>query len=178
MSISLDKATLEAALLGYQQHLRLLAGELGVADRVRFLGFRSDGPDLMQAADFVLLPSTREGLPLSILEAQASKVPVLAAPTAGVPEVVTEGETGFLIPATDAVVYADRIQRLLGNADLRHRVTEQAYTKVKREHSWQVYCERISELYRQLTDPQAERRKSPAPTKPKSCESMAPPSRG
>lgn len=50
-----------------------------------------------------LLQSTSEGLPLSVLEAQATKVPVLADPTAGIHEVITDGETGFLIPAEDAV---------------------------------------------------------------------------
>jgi glycosyltransferase involved in cell wall biosynthesis len=141
----------------YQQRLLSLAAELGVADWVRFLGFRTDGPELMQAADFLLLPSTREGLPLSILEAQASKVPVLAAPTAGVPEVVVDGETGLLIPAADALGYADRMQRLLENPEWCSRIADQAYARVKREHSWPTYCQRIAELYRELTEPQPEK---------------------
>jgi glycosyltransferase involved in cell wall biosynthesis len=61
--------------LEYTERLKTLCGELGVAGRVRFLGQRSDVPELLRAADFFLLPSTSEGLPLSILEAQASKVP-------------------------------------------------------------------------------------------------------
>jgi glycosyltransferase involved in cell wall biosynthesis len=153
----------------YQQHLRSLAGELGVADRVRFLGFRCDGPDLMKAADFLLLPSTREGLPLSILEAQASKVPVLASPTAGVPEVVSDGETGFLIPAKDAMGYADCMQRLLARPDLRRHVTEQAHARVRREHTWPVYCERITELYRELMGPRSEVPQTRPVKKPRSA---------
>jgi glycosyltransferase involved in cell wall biosynthesis len=74
--------------LEYTERLKTLCGELGVAGRVRFLGQRSDVPELLRAADFFLLPSTSEGLPLSILEAQASKVPVIAAPTAGIPEII------------------------------------------------------------------------------------------
>ena len=77
---------------------------------VRLLGQRDDANVLLRAADFFLLPSTNEGLPLSILEAQATKVPVLAAPTAGIPEIVRDAETGFLIPATDAPGYAHRIR--------------------------------------------------------------------
>ena len=65
--------------LKYTERLKTLCGELGVADRVRFLGQRNDVPELLRAADCVILPSTAEGLPLSILEAQATKVPVLAA---------------------------------------------------------------------------------------------------
>jgi len=64
--------------------LQALCSELGVADQIRFLGHREDIPDLLRAADILLLPSTNEGLPLSVLEAQATKVPVLAAPTAGI----------------------------------------------------------------------------------------------
>src|SRR5262249_48318367 len=75
--------------------LRGLIAELGLADRVRLLGFRGDAPELLRAADFFLLPSTHEGLPLTVLEAQASKVPVLASATAGIPEAVQDGETGF-----------------------------------------------------------------------------------
>src|SRR5262249_39146420 len=83
----------------YTTRLQDLCNELGVADRIRFLGHREDVPDLLRAADIFFLPSTSEGLPLSVLEAQATKVPVLAAATAGIPEVITDGETAFLIPA-------------------------------------------------------------------------------
>ena len=102
----------------YTKQLQALMRATGVADRVELLGQRSDVPDLLRAADFFLLPSTREGLPLSVLEAQASRVPVLAAPTAGVPEVIQDGQTGFLIPADDADGYACRIEQLLTAPEL------------------------------------------------------------
>jgi glycosyltransferase involved in cell wall biosynthesis len=134
----------------YGLHLRSLAAELGVGDRVRFLGFRPDGPDLLRAADFLLLPSTNEGLPLSIIEAQASKVPVLAAPTAGIPEVIADGETGFLISAGDALGYANCIESLLRNPDWRQRVTEAAFAGVLREHTMPAYCKRVHGLLQGL----------------------------
>jgi glycosyltransferase involved in cell wall biosynthesis len=129
----------------YGRRLRSLAAELGVGDRVRFLGFRTDGPELLRAADFLLLPSTHEGLPLSIIEAQASKVAVLAAPTAGIPEVVSDGETGFLIPAADASGYADRIEDLLRRPDLSRRVTEAAFSAVT-GYTMNAYCRRAQGL--------------------------------
>jgi glycosyltransferase involved in cell wall biosynthesis len=132
---------------GYEERLQALVAELGVADRVRLLGFRDDGPDLLRAADFLLLPSTHEGLPLSVLEAQASKAAVLAAPTAGVPEAVRDGETGFLIAADDAAAYARRLEDLLSHPALYHRVTEQAYAAVRREYNWTTLCERVHALY-------------------------------
>jgi glycosyltransferase involved in cell wall biosynthesis len=83
----------------FTTELRQLVKELALGDRVQFLGQRKDMPELMRAADAVILPSTNEGLPLTLLEAQASGTPVLAAPTAGIPEIVRDGETGFLIAA-------------------------------------------------------------------------------
>jgi len=135
----------------YEQRLRALAVEGGVGDRVRFLGFRTDGPELLRAADFLLLPSTHEGLPLSIVEAQATKVPVLAAPTAGIPEVIKDGETGFLIPAADAVGYANRIEQLLRHPDLRQRITEEAFARITRDSTMPAYCKRVEELLQELT---------------------------
>jgi glycosyltransferase involved in cell wall biosynthesis len=136
----------------YQARLRALAAELGVADCVRLLGQRSDGPDLLRAADFFLLPSTKEGLPLSILEAQACKVPVLAAPTAGVPEAVHDGETGFLIEADDATGYAERILGLMCDSDLYRTITERAYASVMREYTAAAFCQRVHGLYQELLD--------------------------
>jgi glycosyltransferase involved in cell wall biosynthesis len=137
----------------YTTHLRSLASELGVSDRIHFLGHRNDAPELLRAADLFLLPSTREGLPLTILEAQATKVPVLAAPTGGIPEVVINDETGFLIASEDVAGYAKLIDSLLDNPDLGYRIVKQAYARVMKEYCWEVYSERIWELYRALMTP-------------------------
>jgi glycosyltransferase involved in cell wall biosynthesis len=137
---------------GYTTRLQVLCNELKVADRIQFLGQRDDVSDLLRAADIFVLPSTSEGLPLSVLEAQATKVPVLAAPTAGIPEVIIDGKTGFLIPAQDIVGYAQRIESLLRHPEISHRVTEQAYTQVTKEHNWHTYCETIWMLYQSLWD--------------------------
>jgi glycosyltransferase involved in cell wall biosynthesis len=136
----------------YTERLRAMVAEFDVGDRVRFLGQRDDADLLLRAADFFLLPSTHEGLPLSILEAQATKVAVLAAPTAGIPEVVVDGETGFLIPADDAHGYAGRIRLLLENRVLYSRIADQTHARTIRESSWDIYCERIIGLYRELMD--------------------------
>ncbi len=136
----------------YTARLRALVGEAGVADRVHLLGQCRDTPDLLRAADFFLLPSTCEGLPLSVLEAQATRVPVLAAPTAGVPEVVRDGETGFLIAAGDAEGYAARVERLLADRALAGRVAEAAYGCVTREYNWAAYCRRVTELYDEVLE--------------------------
>jgi glycosyltransferase involved in cell wall biosynthesis len=136
----------------YTDRLTVLIEELNVGDCVRMLGQRGDVELLLRAADFFLLPSTCEGLPLSILEAQATKVPVLAAPTAGVPEVVADGETGFLIEAEDAPGYAHRIRSLLENPMLYQRVAERAHEQTISELSWESHCGRLLDLYRELLE--------------------------
>jgi glycosyltransferase involved in cell wall biosynthesis len=130
----------------------ILAEELGVADRVRVLGPRQVWPQLLRAADFSLVSSAREELPLTVLEAQASGVPVLAAATPGSAEAVSDGETGFLIPAANPAGYADRIASLLRDPCLYHRVAAQALRQVRHEYSWETHCKRMAHVYECLVD--------------------------
>jgi glycosyltransferase involved in cell wall biosynthesis len=136
--------------LDYTKRLRRLVGELGISDQVRFLGHREDIPELLRAADFFVLPSTAEGLPLSILEAQASGTPVLAAPTAGIPEIVIDGETGILVDANDAAGYAHHITSLLCKRTEYFRLSERGRELVAREHSWKRYVSKMWDIYQQL----------------------------
>lgn len=132
---------------GFLRHLRDLSESLGVTDRVDFVGFRDDVPQLLQAADFLLLPSTSEGLPLVILEAQASKALVLAAPTAGIPEIIEDGRTGFLIAAGDDLAYASRIGSLLDDPAAAASIVSAAYDQVRQHFSMPQYCERTLAEY-------------------------------
>lgn len=138
---------------GYLKQLRSLTATLGVDDSVTFAGFRNDVPALLRAADFVLLPSTSEGLPLVILEAQASKAIALAAPTAGIPEVIADGRTGFLIAASDHLAYARRIASLLDDPAQAHAIAETAYRHVREHHDIGRYCGRVLSEYDELLQP-------------------------
>lgn len=133
--------------------LQRLVRDLGVEDQVTFLGFRQDGPALLQAAEFFLLPSTHEGLPLSILEAQASGTVVLGSPIPGIREVVADGVTGFLVDPSDYAGYAARIHALITDPILYRRVAESALDHVRREHSWDVYVERVWQMYQHVWRP-------------------------
>lgn len=134
----------------FETRLKSLIAELGIGDRVTLLGYRQDGPDLLTAADIVLLPSTSEGLPLTLLEAQASGTPVIAAPTAGIPEIVADGQTGFLVPADDVHGYAARIETLLSTPKIVQQMTATALDRCHRLHSWHAYHDRMSELYSEV----------------------------
>ncbi len=94
----------------------------GLRGRVRFLGYRRDVPELMRAADIFTLPSHREGMPRSIIEAMLSGLPVVATDIRGSREEVVDGETGLLIPVGDADKLAAAFDQLCGAADLRARM--------------------------------------------------------
>ena len=94
-------------------HAEAEARHLGVSDRVFFLGKIEAVAPLLAGADVFLLPSTSESFGLSALEALASGVPVVGTRTGGLPEVVRDGETGFLCPVGDVEGMADAAIRLL-----------------------------------------------------------------
>ena len=104
--------------------LEALRDELGLGDRVRFLGAgtRDDVVRLFRAADVALLTSAWENLPHTVLEALAAGTPVVATAVGGVPEVVREGENGLLVAAGDVEAIAGALARLLGDDALRERL--------------------------------------------------------
>jgi len=95
-----------------------LAAELGVAGDVRFLGERLDFLDVLQAARIFLLPSASESFGLAALEAQSCGVPVIASRIGGLPEVISDGETGFLAPVGAVEEMAAAALRLLDDDQL------------------------------------------------------------
>jgi glycosyltransferase involved in cell wall biosynthesis len=131
----------------FTDHLRQVTAELGLTDRVRWLGFRSDGPDLLRAADFFLLPSTHEGLPLSVLEAQASGTIALGAPIPGIAEVIEDGSTGFLIPPDAPDRYADAMAATLASPPRAEAIRAAALAAVRSRHSWDRYLSQVRSVY-------------------------------
>ena len=95
---------------------------LSLGDIVTFTGFRTDVLDILRAADLFVLPSLLEGLPYTGLEAMASGLPVVATSVDGLPEAVLDGETGLLVPPSDAGALRDALARLLSDAALADRL--------------------------------------------------------
>lgn len=96
------------------------AVQLGLGDRVVFAGYRSDVSDVLEALDVFVLSSWSECLPMSVLEAMASGRPVVCTDVGGIPEVVEEGRSGFLVPPRDEVRLAGRLLELVRSPELRH----------------------------------------------------------
>lgn len=131
-----DRAVLEAA-----------SRELGVADRVTFLGRRRDVRDLMEACDVVVLPSRFEGLPVALLEAMAAGRPVVATRIGGVEEVVTPDEDGILVEPGDAPALAGAIHRLLTDVEAARRIGAEAARTIRERFSAGAMCRRVMEIY-------------------------------
>jgi glycosyltransferase involved in cell wall biosynthesis len=116
----------EHASPGYRMVLEAKVAELGISERVQFLGWQPHVEQVLRAADIVVMPSLSEGLPMAILEAMACAAPIVATPVGGIPEAITDGVTGLLIPPSDAGALADAIVRLLRDRPLAKRLGAQA----------------------------------------------------
>jgi glycosyltransferase involved in cell wall biosynthesis len=101
---------------------RRLAAELGLEETVVFAGFRSDARRLAATFDVFTLSSTFEGLPIALLEAMALGRPAVVTRVGGVPEVVTDGAQGLLVPPRDPAALAEGLRCLLGDPQLRARM--------------------------------------------------------
>jgi glycosyltransferase involved in cell wall biosynthesis len=103
------------------QAAQAIARDPLLARRIRFLGYRDDVPQLLRAADIFVLPSHREGMPRSIIEAMLSGLPVVATNIRGAREEVVAGKTGALVPVRDPPALAAALGRLAADPDLRAR---------------------------------------------------------
>jgi len=121
-----------------------------VADRVVWLGQQApdDLPPLYAAADLYLWPAINEAWGMTLLEAQAAALPVIAGRTGGVPNVMREGDTGLLTPIGDAVQFSDAIDRLLGDAERRRAMGELARVYAAQRHDRRVAANMIDQALR------------------------------
>jgi len=104
--------------------MQALLCSAGLGKRLRLLGHREDVPDLMAAADIFVLPSRFEGLPMSVIEAMLTGLPVIAANVRGPAEQVVHEQTGLLVPPGDASSLTAALQRLSADRALRERMGE------------------------------------------------------
>ncbi|HEY8552451.1 MAG TPA: N-acetyl-alpha-D-glucosaminyl L-malate synthase BshA [Thermaerobacter sp.] len=127
-----------------------MARQLGIADRVRFLGEHTDVARLLAAADLFLLPSRQEAFGLAALEAMACGVPVVAARTGGLPEVVEHGKTGYLLPPGDVEGMARCALELLRDPDRHAAFARAAAATARRRFAAEAIVPRYEALYRRL----------------------------
>lgn len=126
------------------------AAALGLGDHVRFLGWRDDVAQLMNAFDLLIVPSLWEGFGLVILEAMAHQIPVVASAVSAIPEIVVHGETGLLVPARDVDALAGALVSLLGDAPLRKHMGMLAEDRLETHFSAARMVDETISLYRKV----------------------------
>ncbi|MDO8378603.1 glycosyltransferase [Phenylobacterium sp.] len=118
-----------------EARLKAMAAALGVADRVRFLGWRTDASALYRAADVCVFPSRYEPLGNVVIQAWAHGLPVVAAASQGPAALIADGQDGLLVPVDEAQALAAAIARLLADPMLRIRLVQNGSDRVEAEFS-------------------------------------------
>ena len=129
-----------------------LAGELGVMRDSLFPGYQEDVGPFFAAFDVFVLPSGNEGTPVTAIEALASGCPVVATRVGGVPDVVTDGEDGFLVEPGDVEELAARLAQLANDPDLRGRMGAAGRERMRSRYAVDRLIDDIDRLYRDLLE--------------------------
>lgn len=124
--------------------------DLGVEDIVFFLGFREDVPRILASLDLFVLSSHLEGLGTSLLDAMASRLPVVATETGGIPEVVINHKTGLLVPPRDPAALAQAVLTLYRDRALAARLAGRGFEVVNQKFSAEGMAWKIIDLYEQI----------------------------
>lgn len=133
-----------------RKELEIAAVQCQRPESVHVLGQRLDVAQLLPGFDIFALTSDSEGLPMVLLEAMACAVPVLATAVGGIPEVIKEGITGFLVPKADESALELRLRSLLNDHDLRATVGARARDFCLQYYSWTTMRDRYESLYARL----------------------------
>lgn len=131
----------------YEANVHLLADQLGVSKAVRFLGYVKHVPRLLAALDILAFPSHEESFGLGLTEAMAMKLPVVASGSAGVLDIVVDGETGLLVPPKDFESLASAISSLAGDPRRRQRLGDAGRKRVEEAFSMNSVVRRLEEFY-------------------------------
>ena len=132
-----------------ESELRGLAGDLALGDSFRFLGHRGDVARVLSACDVFTLSSDDEGLPLSVMEAKALGLPVVATDVGGLAQIVDHGRDGLLVPRRRPDELAGALASLAASTALRARLAEASWASAER-FDRQGYVDRLDEAYRNL----------------------------
>jgi len=143
---------LELTLLGDgndREHLQELARRLGIGERVVFAGYASQEQlrESLQRSDLFILPSFAEGVPVSLMEAMACGVPVLATAVGGVAELVEPEHTGLLVPPADSEALSNAIARYCSDVELRQRVSRSGRQAVVARFNLDSEVEKLAQLF-------------------------------
>lgn len=140
---------------GYlRKELEKLCSNLGIEQQTRFIGRvpHAEVPEWLNEIDIFVNPSVHESetFGVAVLEASACEKPVIASHVGGLPEVVQDGATGFLVPPGDADALAEKLEMLMKDAELRHRMGKAGREFVRKNYDWNESAKIMEELYLSL----------------------------
>jgi len=145
-----DFPTVEFLIIGEGPLLDVLrsrAKDLGVSDSFRFLPAVPNVSAFLRECDIYVRPSLTEGMPLTVLEAMASGVPTIATRVEGTTEILTHGDTGFLVDPRNAYQLAIYISKLVGDRKLRMRMGKRARGIIEKHNDWTSVAKQTSRMY-------------------------------
>ena len=131
-----------------RQRLESLVAKLGLTEYTTFIGEISNEkvPQYIAASDVFVLPSLSEGLPVVTLEVIACGLPIVATNVGGIPEIVQDGENGFLVEPENSKAIAEKVLMLLGNDELRKQISQNNLEKSK-NYSWEAVVDKLEDVY-------------------------------
>ena len=135
---------------GQRQFLEEKAANLGLNGKALFTGSRKDVPEILSILDAFILPSLKEGLPMALLEAMASKLPVIATSVGAIPNVIEDGINGLLIPPKNSDAISEAINKMLSNGDSAKEMALKGFEKVRDHYSSKQMAEKYLTVYQEL----------------------------
>lgn len=137
----------------FEKQFRQQVADLGIEDVVKFLGFRKDMPDLMAAADLFVLPSVAEAFGVVFAEAIYLGTPIVATNIGGIPEIVTDGVDGKLVPPADSTAIAEKVADLLNNPSKLKSLSGSGREKVIGRFEFEEMTRKYEAVYESLINP-------------------------
>jgi glycosyltransferase involved in cell wall biosynthesis len=128
------------------------AKNLGLADRVHFLGLRTDIPDVLGAMDVFVLSSDWEGNPLSVMEAMAAGLPIVSTDAGGVPKLFESGKEGFIVARGDAQALGKSMASLLRDQEARQSLGNAAARRARQDFDVSIMVQAYEKLYEKLVN--------------------------
>ncbi|MGO4692946.1 glycosyltransferase family 4 protein [Paenibacillus sp. 2TAB26] len=127
--------------------LEQVMNQYNLEGHVKFLGHRNDMAALLKEADYVVVPSIHDNFPFVVMESQAMGKPIIASAVGGIPEMITHGENGLLVPAGRADLLCSQIHKLFNDDSLRKRLANKARSYGLKKWSLDKMCDRTLQLY-------------------------------
>jgi glycosyltransferase involved in cell wall biosynthesis len=142
----------------FKDQVQARVADLGLNEQITFLGMLTGDAKFAAyaRADVFCMPThyEREAFPVVLLEAMAYGLPIVATEWRGIPSIVTDGETGFLVATRDPEAVADRLAKLAKNTELREQLGQNARERFEREFIWSVHVARMREMFLEVANVQ------------------------